>query len=340
MVEWLHGYSADKKQQIKNKSLLKKYFTFCIDTKVDFFPLTFVQMCRYVIWLPQNNVGPWESVTKYTNAIWQLNLRTKQPDPITGSDSWDLLRKRFKEEIEVVPLRAEKLALQLAHYEALAMDTLEDPTPRRVEEHAQDSTMFFTGLRVGHIAPAATTRPDHVLRWEHIKFIPDVDNCTQVFLFVRTTKTRSGHVFKPWWTAFGRILDPEKLHLCPVKWLVLHYRLNLQNNPAAAASDPVFKTKAGAMLNRTAYTKELKVRLTRSVKNFLNQPHFNCDNYSGISWRKATLSQLVGKIPDSRAANFADHADIETTRKHYATDSIADHAALSNIIGGFCDTNQ
>jgi len=39
LVEWLHGYSADKKQQIKNKSLLKKYFTFCIDTKVDFFPL-------------------------------------------------------------------------------------------------------------------------------------------------------------------------------------------------------------------------------------------------------------------------------------------------------------
>ena len=111
---------------------------------MDFFPLTFVQMCRYVIWLPQNNVGPWESVTKYTNAIWQLNLRMKQPDPITDSDSWDLLRKRFKEEIEVVPLRTEKLALQLAHYEALAMDTLEDPTPHRVEEHAQASTLLFT----------------------------------------------------------------------------------------------------------------------------------------------------------------------------------------------------
>ena len=91
------------------------------------------------------------------------------------------------------------------------------------------------------------------------------------------------------------------------------------------------------MLNRTAYTKELKIRLTRSVKKFLCQPHFNCDNYSGISWRKATLSLLVGKIADSRAANFADHADIETTRKHYATDSIADRDALSNIIGGFCD---
>jgi hypothetical protein len=39
LVEWLHGYSADKKQQIQNKSLLKKYFTCCIGTKVDFFPL-------------------------------------------------------------------------------------------------------------------------------------------------------------------------------------------------------------------------------------------------------------------------------------------------------------
>ena len=65
-----------------------------------------------------------------------------------------------------------------------------------------------------------------------------------------------------------------------------------------------------------------------------NIPGFNIDNYSGISWRKAALSNLVGKVVDSRAANFADHQDIETTRKHYATDSISDRAFLSNVIAG------
>ena len=230
--------------------------------------------------------------------------------------------------------RAPKLALRVPHYEALCMDTLDDPTHHRIGEQAADSLAMFTALRPGHIAPPATTRAEHVLRWEHLKFIPDFENCTMVFIYVPTTKTRSGHVFKPWWTAFGAITLPDRAHMCPVKWFCLHFKINFLQNQAAAPSDPVFTTSAGKMLNRTAYNKALKIRLSRAVKNKLNIPGFNIDNYSGISWRKAALSSLVGKVVDSRAANFADHQDIETTRKHYATDSISDRASLSNVIAG------
>jgi hypothetical protein len=64
-------------------------------------------------------------------------------------------------------------------------------------------------------------------------------------------------------------------------------------------------------------------------------PDYNVNNNSGISWRKASLSQLVGKIADSRAANFADHRFIETTRNSYAEDSISARAGLSDIITAF-----
>jgi hypothetical protein len=95
----------------------------------------------------------------------------------------------------------------------------------------------------------------------------------------------------------------------------------------------IFKTKAGKPLNRTAYTKELQQRLQRAVQEQLGQPNFNVAAFSGIYWRKASLSQLVGYVADSRAANFAGHKSIETTRAHYAKDTVSQRAAMSNVIG-------
>ena len=89
------------------------------------------------------------------------------------------------------------------------------------------------------------------------------------------------------------------------------------------------------MLKRIAYTAALKVRLQRSCVNKLDMPDYNVHNNSGISWRKASLSQLVGKIADSKADNFADHRSIEKTRNSYAEDSISERAGLSDIIAAF-----
>ena len=97
----------------------------------------------------------------------------------------------------------------------------------------------------------------------------------------------------------------------------------------------MFKTKKGKPLNRTTYTKELRERLQRSIREQLHQPDYEVKSHSGISWRKASLAQLVGYISDSRAANHADHADIETTRSHYAKDTVSQRAANSRVIGSY-----
>ena len=79
---------------------------------------------------------------------------------MTDPASWELLRKRYKEEIFVVPKSAKKFHIYLAQYEALCMDALDDMTDHRVDEMASDALMMFTAVRVGHIAPKATKRPE------------------------------------------------------------------------------------------------------------------------------------------------------------------------------------
>ena len=56
------GFMTDEPKDIskgqKRRSLLKKYWTFCLESQqVDIFPLTFINMCRYAFWLPRNNIG-------------------------------------------------------------------------------------------------------------------------------------------------------------------------------------------------------------------------------------------------------------------------------------------
>jgi hypothetical protein len=70
ILSFMLDTSDDVSKQQKSKSLLKKYWTFCLDKHVtDFFPLTFIQMRRYTIWLSQNNIGSWESGQTYLKAV-------------------------------------------------------------------------------------------------------------------------------------------------------------------------------------------------------------------------------------------------------------------------------
>ena len=179
---------------------------------------------------------------------------------------------------------------------------------------------MFTAVRVGHIAPKATKRPNHVLRWEHVVFKPSIDDCQQIFLHVPSTKVRGTTVYKPWWTAFGRVEDEGLFHLCPLRWFVLHYKKNFLGNNAAQASDPVFKTNRGRMLNRTAYTAALKSRLQRSSDSKLNAPDYNVNNNGGISWRKAArrTSRITGA--SKRLAVSAPKTAFRSAR-HYLTSS-------------------
>jgi hypothetical protein len=340
ILSFMLDASDDVSKQQKSKSLLKKYWTFCLDTQVTkIFPLTFIQMCRYTIWLSQNNIGSWESGQTYLNAIRQLAIALHQPDPVNDEEAWDVLRKRYKERITVSVKSTEKVAIHLQQYEALTLDAIRYSSPRRIELMAQDCLHMFTAIRVGHTAPKVASRPKHVLNWEHIKFMPDdiddLDDCTEIFIHIVSTKVRQKNAKDDWWTSFGKLDDTTILHMCPVRWFIMHYKINYLQNEDALPTDTVFKTKKGKPLNRTTYTKELRERLQRSIREQLHQPDYEVKSHSGISWRKASLAQLVGYISDSRAANHADHADIETTRSHYAKDTVSQRAANSRVIGSY-----
>ena len=337
--------SSNVSKNNKNKSMLKKYWTFCLETHAtDIFPLTFTQMCRYAIWLSRNNIGSWESGSKYINAIRQLGLAMHQPDPLHDAETWDLLRKRYHERIPVVKKTPGKVAIHLQQYEALAIDAIKYDSPRRTEHMAHDALNMFSAIRVGHTAPKVASRPDHLLRWEHIKFMPlgitSLDDCTEIFLHLQSTKVRGVISSDPWWTSIGKLDDSTLIHMCPVRWFIRHYQLNYLQRRGATPTDPIFTTKAGRTLNRTAYTKELRERLQRAIREQLFQPDYDVATHSGISWRKATMSQLVGYISDSRAANHADHKDIETTRSHYAKDTVSQRAENSRVIASYNKKNS
>jgi hypothetical protein len=89
-------------------------------------------------------------------------------------------------------------------------------------DHLQDavtySVLFFTALRRGHIIPKSKTADSckHLLRWEHVKFLPDFENCTEVVYLLESGKVR--HVAKkdPTFTATGRCNIAK---ICPVQLL-------------------------------------------------------------------------------------------------------------------------
>ena len=332
LAAWLAGPS-DVDKRAKTKSLLKKYFTFCVDTNAAVFPLTIVTLMRYVIWLPQHGIhAGWNVVNNYTGAICTLNKRLGRGDPRDDNlELWDEVRKRFGDEVQVVRNHKVKLHIPAGFLECLALDTLALPSSRRTEHMSCDSIMFFAGVRVGHFAPKATTRAKHVLRWQHVVFLPSVADCTIIFFRVQTTKTRQGTVLRPYWTAVGRQLDSPLV--CPVVWTVRHYRDNYLGRPGALPTDPIFSTARGAMLGRTTYQKELQTRLLRAVTTYLPQAGFDVRHYTGISWRKATASGLLGRTADSKVANAMDHQSIETTRRSYAEDTIEERAAVTALSG-------
>ena len=175
------------------------------------------------------------------------------------------------------------------------------------------------------------------MRIEH----PDVDNCEFIFYHVPTTKTRRGTELRPFWTVHGRVMSNPTI--CPVTWGVRHFCENFHvgvTNPAS----PVFTSPTGGPLLRNTYTARLRARLVAAVGQHLNIPDFDVRHYSGISFRRAGITQLSYQAAEARlhldavpsldaVADFADHRDISTTRG-YNEASLEARGSYTNIMGG------
>eukprot|EP01052_Picozoa_sp_SAG31_P011217 SAG31_NODE_631_length_13367_cov_6.190648_1_plen_236_part_00 len=206
--------------------------------------------------------------------------------------------------------------MQPAHIQALALAAILDGSDTAVEEMFCDTLMQFTAIRVGHIAPKHTKWMKHVLTWDNLYFYPSADNCEAVFYHVPTTKTRRGTELRPFWTCHGRVTSNPTV--CPVTWAVRHWKRNFHHG-VTSPSAPVFTSPTGKALARTVYTARLRLRLATAVSLFLNQPGFNVNSYSGISYRRGGITQLSFQAAKNRlnmdaVADFADHRDIKTIR--------------------------
>jgi hypothetical protein len=324
VLGWLDGPS-DLQKKGKQRTYRKKYVQFCVNTKVQPFPLSIDQLLRFTAWLPENDIdGGWDSARNYIGAAVKLCSFT---DPRQDNSSlWEQLRVAYNREVQVVRKNARKLAIRAAHLEALCLQAISDGTNSAIAAAACDTTMFFSAVRVGHVAPKSSQRLQRVIKWEEVLFYPSVDNCEYVFFHVPTTKTRQGNVLKPWFTAYGRVVDNPSI--CPVRWMVKH----LKANYAGDSSAPLFAGARGPVLTRHAFTKQLRARLVRAVDTHLNVDHFDIRHYSGISFRKGGITALSVAAAIHQVADFADHQSVETSRKGYIQDAVQARAGYTTLI--------
>ena len=57
-------------QTAQRQTYLRKYYHFCANTGTKVFPITLLNLCRYAVWLPQNNIkSGWEGVKNYIGAV-------------------------------------------------------------------------------------------------------------------------------------------------------------------------------------------------------------------------------------------------------------------------------
>ena len=333
ILQWFNK-PTDNKKRSQAKSYVKKYFEFCAASHVTPLPLTLLQLMRFATWLPRHgniNSG-WKGVKNYTGAVVKYNQALGQPDPRTAEpEFWDLLRTRFKNEVQIVKTIPEKLPIRQSMVTALAVQAIDTNTPEATEDMACDSLLNFSAVRVGHVSPENSQDLRHVLAWQDQIFLPSIEDCKFVFYKIDSTKSRQITEVKPWWTAVGIVTSNPAV--CPVRWAVEHYRANYAGDPTA----PIFTNrKTGKPLTRSLYQSRMQDRLARAITAYLPDLTVDIRQFTGISWRKGGITALssqaaLNSLHMNQVADFADHKDIKTSR-NYISDSIATRAGYSDMI--------
>ena len=314
-----------------NASLRGKYVKFCVDEDCaerrtfPLFPLDINKLLSYALWLPDHNVSGWASVKNYLGAAvgWcaELSGTDCRVETKVHEALYARFRQRFQADVPVKRKRASKLDMKPELMEAMALQTdLYDALS--VRDMTAYLLLYLSSIRIGHVAPARLDRSKHVLTWGDV-IITKVD----VFIFLHSTKTRRACADDGWWTVMaGRpagffALDPVRMFS---RWRTLSFVCDTQ---------PVFHASAAKMLSQTRadFTATLRTRL-RNACGILPHGHLcKVDRFSGISFRRAGITQLWDKIPQHRLSAHAGHASFSSTWA-YGGDSIAVRRGNTNEI--------
>ena len=251
-------------------------------------------------------------------------------DPREGARNqflWARFRQNFRSQVQVVRKAPRKLRLTPAHLQAIvATLDLEDLNDLRWA--TAFVMLWHTNARVGHAAPKSKKHTEHVWKFEDIVFVPNIQNAERVVVHFRSSKTRAATEDRSFWTAIGRVdLEEGQPNTCAVRLLQAWVPRAYVGNP----EDPLFGSEhdRGTPILRGEFTSKLRQSLEAGAK-YLAPPHnkLNTKSYSGVSFRKGSLSAMSGVVEFNRLRERADHKCPEST-SHYVSDSVQTRAQSS-----------
>ena len=206
---------------LQSCSFRGKFVKFCIDEDVaarrtfPLFPCDINKLLSYGLWLSDNGINGYDSVRQYLGACcsWGAELgfsdaRDETPVHAALFAKW---RSRFKSDVPSKKRTRPKLDMRPELMEAMAV--LSAPHDRSDVGTMEAYTfLYFSSIRVGHVAPAKRTRAAHCLLWGNVIITRD-----SVFVFLYSTKTLATASDRGWWTVLAArplghfMLDPVRV---------------------------------------------------------------------------------------------------------------------------------
>ena len=292
------------------------------------FPISTANLIRYGWWLQYHNVeGGMNSIRNYIGVVcdWQQSLGHEDP-----RNDWvyKKFRKDAEKHLKVVKSSSAKLALTHELFQPL-MQMQDQNDTQQLRNAVSYAILGYTALRRGHLIPKADTTigRQHLIKWKHVQFMPDSVNPEIVVIMLESGKTRNEAKKDIWWTAIKKCSDES---ICPVHLLARWYNISYQHEPEQylLADGPQSIPPTTAI-----WTRQLRGSLRIMAETHgLDADQFDEKNYSGISFRKFSLSALAKHVHPQILAAHADHKSVETTHKYYVTQSVQERAEHSTLI--------
>ena len=288
---------------------------------------------RYTLFLAsdEGNVkAGWGSCRNFITEIVTMGKLRGWEDPREGARNqflWNRFRRNFTSQVQVARKSPQKLRLTPAHLQAI-VTTLNLDEFNDLKWATAFVTLWHSNARVGHVAPKSKTHTDHVWKFEDLVFSPSLANATAVVVHFRSSKTRAAAEDRTFWTALGKVdLQEGQPNTCPVRLLKMWVQRAYRGHP----THPLFGSREdpSVPIVRDAFTRTLRTCLTEGARH-LAPPHntLNPKSFSGISFRKGSLSAMSGVVEFNRLRERADHKHAEST-SHYVVDSVQTRAQSS-----------
>jgi hypothetical protein len=318
----LHRGQAPAKQLSRRL----KFVDFCVNQ--GYLPLPIptepVTYMRFMLWLPANGItSGWKGCLSYASEVAAWNRQLGFTDTrLEISYWWSTFKLNFRNMVlchkanTKMPLRASMLLMLL---DSLDLGHLPHGSVTHLRDAAAYTLLYFTSQRIGHVALAVGGSRAHLLRFGNLLFWPSLTAPTIVFILFPSTKTHRAAENNGFWSA---IATQPQLRFCPVMLLRLLFMRTFRGDQNGFLFTMSNRTDP---LTRSTFTHNLRRRLGAAG--------VDVKDYSGISFRRGALSTLGQSGLASHAlADFADHADVQTSRT-YITDSMEARANTGRIIG-------